>query len=119
MSSGSFCRSPSDVTTTSPRERSKPAEKAAVWPKLRRRTTARTRGSSASSASSFSRVPSVLPSSTSTSSNERPVGRRARQLAVQVLEVHDLVVERDDDRDPGARFSVHAGPSICDGPLGP
>ena len=45
MSAGSFCRSPSEVTTTSPRAWSNPAEKAAVWPKLRRRRRTRTRGS--------------------------------------------------------------------------
>src|SRR5574340_230022 len=72
ISAGSFCRSPSEVTTTSPRERSNPAANAAVCPKLRRNRTALTRRSAASSSSSRARVPSVLPSSTSTSSKERP-----------------------------------------------
>ena len=47
MSAGSFCRSPSSVTTTSPRAWSKPAASAAVWPKLRRKRITRTRGSRA------------------------------------------------------------------------
>src|SRR5439155_881709 len=64
MSAGSFCRSPSEVMTISPREWSKPAEKAAVCPKFRRNRSTRTRGSTASIASSRSRVESVDPSST-------------------------------------------------------
>ena len=64
MSAGSFCRSPSEVTTTSPRAWSKPAEKAAVWPKFRRRRSTRTRESPASISSRRSSVPSVEPSST-------------------------------------------------------
>ena len=117
MSAGSFCRSPSEVTTTSPRERSKPAEKAAVWPKLRRRSTGRTRG-----------IPrlegeELLPRAVGAAvvhqhQLERAAGRRQGrgQLPVEVLDVLDLVVERDDDGDLGARFSVHARPSISDGP---
>ena len=94
---------------SSPRERSKPAEKAAVWPKLRRSRTAWTRGSRASSAtSSFAACRRVLPSSTRISSNERPVALQGGgELPMKVGEVLRLVVERDDDRDRGACFCVH------------
>ena len=52
MSAGSFCRSPSIVTSTSPRDQSMPACSAAVWPKLRRRRTTLTRSSRAARSSS-------------------------------------------------------------------
>ena len=47
MSAGSFWRSPSIGTITSPRAWSKPADMAAVWPKLRRSWTSFRRGSRA------------------------------------------------------------------------
>ena len=46
-----------------PRACAKPAAKAAVWPKLRRKRITRSRGSCACSAASCSNVSSVLPSS--------------------------------------------------------
>ena len=78
MSAGSFWRSPSEVTTTSPRAWSKPAENAAVWPKLRRSTMARTAGIARPRASSTaSVVPSRDPSSTRRISKGRPMARQA------------------------------------------
>ena len=52
MSAGSFCRSPSMVTMTSPAEKSMPACRAADWPKLRRRRTTLTCTSRPASVSS-------------------------------------------------------------------
>src|SRR3954468_9319043 len=74
MSSGSFCRSPSIVTTTSPRARARPACIAGCWPKLRLKRTARTRASLACRRSRAANVPSVEPSSTKISSNVRGPG---------------------------------------------
>ncbi len=72
MSSGSFWRSPSIVTTIPPRARASPACIAGCWPKLRLKRTARTRGSAACTRSTAAHVPSVEPSSTRISSNGRP-----------------------------------------------
>src|SRR5688500_5437196 len=76
MSAGSFCRSPSAVTTKRPRAAAKPAAKAAVWPKLRVKRMTRTRGSRPWTSRRRSNVRSVLPSSTRITSYGRP--RRSR-----------------------------------------
>ena len=68
MSAGSFCRSPSIVTNTSPADQSMPACSAGVWPKLRRIRTTLTRGSAAASSSSTAKEPSMLPSSMNSNS---------------------------------------------------
>ena len=78
MSSGSFWRSPSIVTITSPRARRKPACIAGCWPKLRLKRTPRTRGSASWRASIRPKVPSVEPSSTK-SELEAPAAARARR----------------------------------------
>ncbi len=52
------------VMTTSPREWSKPALMAAVWPKLRRKRTTTTRGSPSAARAASSKVSSAEPSST-------------------------------------------------------
>src|SRR5947208_8797736 len=72
MSRGSFCRSPSMVIMTRPRALSKPAAKAAVWPKLRRNRITRSRVSVACSRARRSKLSSVLPSSTTMISYGRP-----------------------------------------------
>src|SRR4051794_39390195 len=68
ISSGGFCRSPSIVTTMSPRARLRPACIAGCWPALRRKRTPRTRASAACSRSTSAHVPSDEPSSTRISS---------------------------------------------------
>src|SRR5262245_8206140 len=75
MSRGSFCRSPSEVTMIRPRAWSNPAAKAAVCPKfLRKRMTVRC-GSTACNRARVSKLSSVLPSSMTMSSYERPQAR--------------------------------------------
>ena len=104
MSAGSFCRSPSEVTTTSPRAWSKPAEKAAVWPKLRRRQDHADRGVGLLELEE--RLAGAVGGAVV---HEQDLVGTARgpeglaQLPVQVVEVQDLVQEGDDDRDLGTR----------------
>src|SRR5207244_2946930 len=69
MSSGAFWRSPSIVTTTSPRARTRPACIAGCWPKFRLKRTARTRASNSRRRSIRLQVSSVEPASTKISSN--------------------------------------------------
>ena len=103
MSAGSFCRSPSAVTTSRPRANANPAANAAVWPKLRRKRMTRRCGSRACSAASWSNVSSVLPSSMTMISYERPPRiERGRQLVVEGLDVGRLVADRNDDRKLGS-----------------
>ncbi len=64
MSAGSFWRSPSIGTITSPRAASIPALIAAVWPKLRRKRITRSSGRSAAARASSAKVRSREPSST-------------------------------------------------------
>ena len=71
-SSGTFWRSASIVTTTSPRARTSPACIAGCWPKFRLKRTARTRGSAATRRSTTAQVPSLEPSSTTITSNGFP-----------------------------------------------
>src|SRR4051812_40336831 len=72
ISSGGFWRSPSIVTTMSPRARLSPACIAGCWPALRRKRTPRTRASAACCRSTSAHVPSDEPSSTRMSSHDRP-----------------------------------------------
>ena len=103
MSSGWFCRSPSIVTTISPRARARPACIAGCWPKLRLKRTACTRGSAACSRSTAAHVPSVDPSSTRISSNALPPRSIERRYGapVELLDRAFLVQERDDDGEIG------------------
>src|SRR5580765_1548739 len=75
MSRGSFCRSPSDVTMIRPRAWSNPAAKAAVCPKFRRKRMTVRCGSTACNRASVSKLSSVLPSSMTISSYDRPQAR--------------------------------------------
>ena len=77
MSFGSFCRSPSEVTTSRPRAKAKPAANAAVWPKLRRKRITRSRGSAACRPASWANESSVEPSSMTITSTLRPVAPSA------------------------------------------
>src|SRR6187551_181826 len=70
-SDGWFCRSPSIVTTISPRALTRPACMAGCWPKLRLKRTALTRGSPVCRRSTVAHVPSLEPSSTTITSNVR------------------------------------------------
>src|SRR3954452_23092688 len=72
MTSGGSWRSPSSITTASPRAWSSPAVSAGWWPKLRESETIFTRGSSAAAASIAATVPSLEPSSTRITSNATP-----------------------------------------------
>src|SRR4051795_1101831 len=72
MTSGGSWRSPSSITTASPRAWSSPAVSAGWWPKLRESETIFTRGSSAAAASIAATVPSLEPSSTRITSNVTP-----------------------------------------------
>src|SRR5437773_3150759 len=75
ISSGACCRSPSIATITSPEAASNPAARAAVCPKFLASEVSRTRGSRLAIAVSASVVPSLLPSSTYTISDGRPIRR--------------------------------------------
>src|SRR5215212_883525 len=88
MSSGSFCRSPSIVTISSPRARERPACIAGCWPKLRLKRITRTRGSLSWAARSFSYVPPV---------------ERGDEPAMQLVDCTLLVQHRDHDRDVHAQ----------------
>ena len=87
MSAGWFWRSPSIVTTMSPRARAMPACMAGCWPKLRLNETTRTRGSASCRRSRIANVPSVEPSSMKISSAGMPAASSV---------VDDAVVERLD-----------------------
>ena len=63
---GSSWRSPSMVTTTSPRQAAKPCDSAADLPKLRRSLTTRTSARAAARRRMTSNEPSLEPSSTNT-----------------------------------------------------
>ena len=98
MSRGSFCRSPSEVTISRPRACAKPAENAAVWPKLRRKRMTRRCGSRACSrariAKALVRAPVV---DDDDFVGAAPRRERLGQLAMQLLEARRLVANRDDD----------------------
>ena len=99
MSAGSFCRSPSAVTTRRPRAKANPAANAAVWPKLRRNRMTRRCGSrDCSAASCVERV--VRAAVVDDDDLVRPPAahERRRQLVVETLDVGRLVEDRDDDR---------------------
>src|SRR3954467_5941806 len=72
ISSGGSWRSPSSITTASPRACSSPAVSAGWWPKLRDSETIFTRGSPAAAASIAATGPSLEPSSTRMTSNVTP-----------------------------------------------
>ena len=72
MSVGSFWRSASSVTTTSPRALLKPASMAADCPAFLAKVTTRTRGSASRSPRSTVSLPSVEPSSTNRISYPSP-----------------------------------------------
>ena len=61
----------------------RPAVIAACWPKFLLRRIARTRGSRAASSSSICHAPSVLASSTNTSSNASTIGARAQRTGAR------------------------------------
>jgi hypothetical protein len=64
MSAGSFCPSPSRVTTQWDRAALTPAQVAVLWPQLLRRRTDLSRGNRARACDSRDGVSSLLPSST-------------------------------------------------------
>ncbi len=110
MSSGSFWRSPSIVTTTSARACSIPAAIAGCWPKLRLSSTTRKRASRVCAARSRAREPSVEPSSTSTTSQGLPHAVSATDSrSHQLVDVAGLVEDRHDDAHVGPRFAFVDG----------
>ena len=113
MSSGRFWRSPSIVTTMSPRARTRPACIAGCWPKFRLKRTARTRGSAACSRSSVGKR-AVDRAVVDVHDLERPpeAVERDDSSAVELVERADLVVQRDNDRQLGRRLGV-VGRSVC------
>ena len=104
MSSGAFWRSPSIVTTISPRARARPACIAGCWPKLRLKRTARTRGSAACRRSSVGerRRRSSRRRRRSARTAGRPLERRDR-APVELVDASPPRCRRDDDRDAAAR----------------
>ena len=100
MSSGWFWRSPSIVTTISPRARERPACMAGCWPKLRLKRTAWTRGSAACSRSTAANVPSRRAVVDEDQLERLPVERRYG-APVELLDRAFLVQERHDDGEEG------------------
>src|SRR5438477_10134235 len=79
ISAGSSCRSPSIVTTVSPRAWSKPATSAAALPKFRRNRTTRTLSAALCRRVSAAKVPSDDPSSTKIASHAVSTGSSAER----------------------------------------
>src|SRR3989440_7101322 len=79
ISAGSSCRSPSIVTTVSPRAWSKPATSAAALPKFRRSRTTRTFSAALCRRVSAANVPSLEPSSTKMTSHVLSRGSSAER----------------------------------------
>src|SRR5487761_1089091 len=101
MSCGSFCRSPSMNTRTSPRLWSIPAWNAAVWPKLRRKLTTLPRSSAAASRAIFSGAAvSAAVVDVEHLEGDIELAQHIHQLGVQPVDVLDLVVHKHDHREP-------------------
>src|SRR5256885_4082530 len=79
ISAGSSCRSPSIVTTVSPRAWSKPATSAAALPKFRRSRTTRTLSAALCRRVNAANVPSLEPSSTKMTSHVLSRGSSAER----------------------------------------
>ena len=107
MSSGRFWRSPSIVTTISPRARLRPACIAGCWPKFRLKRTARTRASTRVEALE-QREGAVGGAVVDVDDLERPAEpvECGHGTPVELVERGRLVVERDDDRELRRRVLV-------------